>query len=76
MIQEATQWSSVIGLVSAGIGVSIGPASVATLLGGAVEIRPLPHCSTQVHLLGASAHEHPAVRQFVTLAKEAYRAPK
>ena len=32
--QEATQWSSVISLVSAGIGVSIGPASVVKLLAG------------------------------------------
>ena len=74
IVQEATQWSSVISLVSAGIGVSIGPASVAKLLAGAVEVRPLPRRSTHVHLLGASAREHPAVRHFVTMAREAYAA--
>ena len=74
VVQEATQWSSVISLVSAGIGVSVGPASVAKLLEGAVEVRSLPRRSTHVHLLGASAREHPSVRHFVTLAREAYRA--
>ncbi len=74
VIQEATQWSSVLSLVSAGIGVSVGPASVAKLLKGDVEVRSLPHCSTHVHVLGASARQHPAVRHFVTLAREAYRA--
>jgi DNA-binding transcriptional LysR family regulator len=72
--QEATQWSSVISLVSAGIGVSIGPASIARLLAGSVEVRALAHRSTHVQLLGASGGEHPAVRHFVTIAREAYRA--
>jgi DNA-binding transcriptional LysR family regulator len=74
IVQEATQWSSVISLVSAGIGVSIGPASVAKLLAGAVDVRALPRRSTQVHLLGASAREHPAVRHFGKIAAEAYGA--
>jgi DNA-binding transcriptional LysR family regulator len=74
VVQEATQWSSVVSLVSAGIGVSIGPASIAKLLVGAVAVRFLPHRSTQVHLLGASAREHPAVRHFVMIARESYRA--
>jgi DNA-binding transcriptional LysR family regulator len=74
VVQEATQWSSVVSLVSAGIGVSIGPASVARLLVGAVDVRFLPHRSTQVHLLSASARENPAVRHFVTIARELFRA--
>jgi len=74
IVQEATQWSSVISLVSAGVGVSIGPASVAKLLTGAVEVRALPRTSTEVHLLGARAREHPAVRHFTAIARAAYRA--
>ena len=76
IVQEATQWSSVISLVSAGIGVSIGPASVSKLLAGLVEVRSLRDRSTHVHVLGATAREHPAVRHFVTIAREAYRPHK
>jgi DNA-binding transcriptional LysR family regulator len=74
VVQEATQWSSVVGLVSAGIGVSIGPASIAKLLVGAVEVRLLPHRSTQVHVLGARGRDNPAVHHFVMIARTSYRA--
>ena len=65
VVQEATQWSSVVSLVSAGIGVSIGPASVARLLKGAIVVRPLPHLSTEVHLVRSPHRDNPVARHFV-----------
>jgi DNA-binding transcriptional LysR family regulator len=69
IVQEATQWSSVMSLVSAGIGVSIGPASIAKLLGSAVESRTLPEQSTEVHLLGGSGRSHPAAANLATMLR-------
>jgi DNA-binding transcriptional LysR family regulator len=74
VIQEATQWSSVLGLVSAGLGVTIGPGSIARLLTGAVEVRPLPGLSTQVQLVASAGREHPATAQFVKMVKASYRS--
>lgn len=65
VVQEATQWSSVVSLVSAGIGVSIGPAPVARLLEGSVVVRPLPNQWTQVHLVSSSLRDNPAAKHFV-----------
>jgi len=70
IVQEATQWSSVMSLVSAGIGVSIGPSSVAKLLERAVEIRTLPQQSTAVHLLGGSGRSHPAAANLATMLRD------
>jgi DNA-binding transcriptional LysR family regulator len=61
--QEATQWSSILSLVRAGTGVSIGPASVRKLLGNAVVTRQLPKLYTEVHLLG-TGRENPAASRF------------
>jgi len=72
IVQEATQWSSVISLVSAGIGVSIGPASVSTLLKNSVVIRPVPRHRTEVHLVGSSYRENPVSRHFVEILRQAY----
>jgi DNA-binding transcriptional LysR family regulator len=73
VVQEATQWSSVLGLVSAGLGVSIGPASIARLLAGAVEIRPLAMLSTHVQLVRAADRDHPAIALFAKMVRDAYR---
>jgi DNA-binding transcriptional LysR family regulator len=63
----------VIGLVSAGLGVSIGPASIARLLAGAVEIRPLPKITTHVQLVRSADRDHPAIASFAQLVRDAYR---
>ena len=69
IVQEATQWSSVIGLVSAGIGVSIGPESVAGLLKGAVAVRKLPKLQTEVHLVASARRDNRAAPQFAAILK-------
>jgi DNA-binding transcriptional LysR family regulator len=72
IVQEATQWSSVLSLVAAGVGVSVGPASVENLLKGSVVVRSLPRYKTEIHLVRSPDRENPvahhvieAVRQFV-----------
>ena len=67
IVQEATQWSSVMGLVSAGLGVSIGPESVSGLLQKAVAIRKLPNSGTQVHLVKSARRDVPAAPQFAAV---------
>jgi DNA-binding transcriptional LysR family regulator len=67
IVQEATQWSSVMGLVSAGLGVSIGPESVSRLLQGAVAIRKLPNSGTQVHLIKSVRRDIPAAPHFAAI---------
>jgi hypothetical protein len=53
-------------LVSAGMGVSIGPASVAKLVASVV-IRPLPKLFTNVHLVQSSVRENPVSAHFVKM---------
>jgi DNA-binding transcriptional LysR family regulator len=67
IVQEATEWSSVIGLVSAGLGVSIGPDSVSRLLERTVTIRRLPKLRTEVHIIRSRTRDNPAMRKFVTV---------
>jgi DNA-binding transcriptional LysR family regulator len=74
VIQEATQWSSVLSLVSAGLGVSIGPASIATLLRGTVSTRPLGAIATHVQLVRAADRDHPAIPLFAKMVGDAYHA--
>jgi DNA-binding transcriptional LysR family regulator len=71
-VQEATQWSSVISLVSAGAGVSIGPASVATLLENAVATRPLAKFRTEVHLVRSRLRDNPVSAQFADVLRDFY----
>lgn len=62
--QEARQWSSIVSLVSAGMGVSIGPASVSQLLPKAARYVPLDSFVTTVRLIGRSGQSSPAARNF------------
>lgn len=65
IVQEATQWSSVLSLVGAGVGVSIGPASVENLLKGAVVVRSLPRCKTEIHLVRSPNRENPVAHHVI-----------
>jgi DNA-binding transcriptional LysR family regulator len=49
IVQEATQWSSVISLVEAGMGVSIAPACVEKLGSTGVAFRKLAKYETKIH---------------------------
>lgn len=66
--QEARQWSSIISLVSAGMGVSAGPASLRELLPRAASFVPLKGFETTVELVGRKCTPEPAVRNFIALA--------
>ena len=70
--QEARQWSSILSLVSAGMGVSIGPRSVSALLPKAVRCLALPGVTTTVRVVGGVRAGNPAVGNFLALAGPAY----
>lgn len=74
--QEARQWSSIIGLVSAGMGVSIGPQSVASLSPKAVRCVPLRGFQTTVRLVGRRRDSNAAVSNFVEMARKEARLEK
>jgi DNA-binding transcriptional LysR family regulator len=67
--QEARQWSSILSLVSAGMGVSIGPAPVAALMPKAVRCIPLQGFETTARLVGRAAGSNPAAAKFVAIAR-------
>ena len=71
--QEARQWSSIMSLVAAGMGVSIGPESIAGLMPKAVRCVPLQGFTTTVRLVSRTGEPAPAVRNFVRIAGEALR---
>lgn len=68
--QEARQWSSIVSLVSAGMGVSIGPRSVARLMPRAARFVPIKGFRTAVRLVSRAGASSPAVRNFVEIAKD------
>lgn len=66
---EARQWPSIISLVSAGFGVSVGPASVGKLMPGTARFVPLRGFSTSVELLGRTGDLSPAAKNFLAIAR-------
>jgi DNA-binding transcriptional LysR family regulator len=70
--QSARQWSSIVSLVSAGFGVSIGPASVAALLPKAARCVPLVKFHTWVRIVGRHSSTNPAVTNFLEIARGAF----
>jgi DNA-binding transcriptional LysR family regulator len=73
VVQEARQWSSIVSLVSAGIGVSIGPQPVTALMPKAVRYVPLRNARTMARMAGGRASgSNPAVRNFLRVARERY----
>lgn len=73
--QEARQWSSIVSLVSAGMGVSIGPAPVAALIPGSVKCVPLRNFNTTVRLISRCGASNPALVNFVEIARQEYASP-
>jgi DNA-binding transcriptional LysR family regulator len=49
IVQEATQWSTVVSLVEAGMGVSLAPACVEKFAWPGVVYRRIPHLATNVY---------------------------
>ena len=64
VVQEATQWSTVASLVEAGLGVSIGPASIARLAARGCISRVLPGKRTTVLIASQKQRLTPTAEQF------------
>lgn len=75
--QEARQWSSIISLVSAGIGVSVCPASMTELMPRGVTYVPLPGVRTTARLIIRRGGEaNPILAHFLRIAAPAYTGKK
>ncbi|MBL8239900.1 MAG: LysR family transcriptional regulator [Bryobacterales bacterium] len=73
--QEARQWSSIVSLVSAGMGISVGPRPVASLLPEAVRYVPLERATTTARVAGGrGGGANPVLARFLALADEIYRS--
>ncbi|MFP2905621.1 LysR family transcriptional regulator [Pyxidicoccus sp. 3LFB2] len=73
VVQEANSWTSVIGMVEAGLGLTIAPASAQALRPKGVVFRALSGASGQAELELAfpGAHPSPAAAHFRAVAHEA-----
>ena len=69
VVQEATQWQSVVTFVETGMGVSIAPASVATFRRPGVVHKPLPGLSTTVTVCSRGGKQKETGEAFVRLAR-------
>ena len=74
VVQEATQWPTVVSLVEAGLGVTIGPACIARLAGRGCVAKRLPGRSTAVLL--ACARLTPTAERFAAVCRaQLHRRP-
>jgi DNA-binding transcriptional LysR family regulator len=72
IVQEAPQWLTILRLVGADLGVSIGPACIEQIAGRDVVCRPLCGTSVQsdIELAYRKEDDRAIVRSFATLARE------
>lgn len=69
--QEARQWSSIVGLVSAGMGVSVGPASIAEMLPKSARYPALIGFQTTARLAaGIASANSPVLTNFMQLVRQ------
>lgn len=73
ILQEASSWPSVVGMVEAGLGITIAPASSQALRPKGVVFRPLTGAPAHAELVVAfpGAQPSPAAQHFRVLAHEA-----
>lgn len=69
VVQEATQWQSVVTFVETGLGVSIAPAGVARFRWKGVVYRGLAGASTTIVAAWQAANIPPAVLRFLSLVR-------
>lgn len=71
VVQEAQEWLTILGLVEAGLGVSLVPSSFCRLRWGGVQYRPLgpPHEFTDVFVCWRAAPVIPAILPLVEIAR-------
>ncbi len=74
VVQEATQWQSVVTFVEAGMGVSIAPACVDKFRRAGVVYRALPGLNTTVTVCSQGEKKSPASEAFLRLARAALRS--
>jgi DNA-binding transcriptional LysR family regulator len=74
VIQEAPEMQTIVGLVAAGLGVSLVPASVSALALGGVAYRPIQN-APQAELAVVTRRDQlePAVQAFVDVARDVRR---
>ena len=75
IVQEASEWLTVLRLVSSGLGFSISPACVATIKAPGAVCRPLIKCpiSTNIELARRSDYLTPIMEAFLSAARNAFR---
>ena len=69
VVQEATQWQSVVSFVETGLGVSLAPACVARFRWAGVVFRPLPSLITTVSVCAPAADSSPLVAAFLNILR-------
>ena len=67
IVQEATQWQTVISFVEAGMGVSLAPECITKLRRAGVTYRMLAHSTTNVYASWYEGEISPAVDQFLKI---------
>lgn len=75
VVQEATQWQSVVTFVETGLGVSIAPAGVRRFRWKGVVYRPLAGLETTVSVCWQNARESAAITAFLNLARVEFSRP-
>ncbi|HLG95013.1 MAG TPA: LysR substrate-binding domain-containing protein [Bryobacteraceae bacterium] len=68
IVQEATQWQTIISLVEAGMGISLAPECVTRFRRAGVTYRVLPHAITNVYASWYQGEMAPAVDRFLKVA--------
>jgi len=69
VVQEATQWQSVVSLVEAGVGVSLAPGCIRKFRWRGVVCRPVTRANTIVRACWRAENSPPAVARFLAIAK-------
>src|SRR6185312_2939120 len=69
IVQEATQWQTIVSLVEAGMGVSLAPACVRKFRWKGVVYRALPNGTTSVTACWKERGPSPAAAQFLKLTR-------
>ncbi len=75
VVQEATQWPSVVAFVEAGLGVAIAPACVERVALSGVTIRRLPRLTTLVSVCAPAAATAPSTAAFLEELRRSFRRP-
>lgn len=72
IVQEATQWQSIVAIVEAGVGVSLVPECVRKVRWPGVVFRPFPNLTTTVSLCWKKGKTSPTMQAFVSVARAGF----